>query len=583
MAYPLKDRLGALLVKSQMITQEQLDEALRAQKEGSGKDRIGDVLVRLGFITKEKLILTLSAELGIAPIRLEKQKAQPEAIASVSRKIAELYCLLPISKMDKSLTVAMADPLNVNALDDLRRITNLEIRPLLATEKEIKEAIEQYYGENTAQAMENVVKQMEADQEAGTFEVMKESTAAEDDNSEALRMIDDEPVVKLTNSILSEGVKRRTSDIFIEPEEKNMRVRFRVDGMLQEGVLTTRAMHTGVVSRIKIMSNLDIAEHRLPQDGRFKARLGGKDVDFRVSVLPSYFGEKVVLRILDKTAALADLDKMGFEPRPLADLKKASEHPHGMILVCGPTGSGKTTTLYGALRLIDKPDVNIVTVEDPVEFQMDGINQVNIRPEVKLTFAAALRSILRQDPDIVMVGEIRDSETADVAVKAALTGHLVLSTLHTTTAAGSVIRLVNMGIEPFLIASSAILIAAQRLVRRICAGCRESYEPTKEVMKEMGITEKHLQDKKPLFYRGKGCDLCHGKTYSGRAVLLEALTVTASIKVMILKRAQEYELKAQARKDGMMTLRENGIAKILSGVTTPEEVARVTIRDLETS
>jgi len=391
--------------------------------------------------------------------------------------------------------------------------------------------------------------------------------------------VEEEPIVKFTDFILAEGVRRRSSDIFVEPEDKNLRVRFRIDGLLQEGTLTDKAMHTGVVSRIKVMSKLDIAEHRVPQDGRFKFKIQDKEVDFRVSVLPTYFGEKVVLRVLDKNQALLDIDKLGFEPEPLESLKKAARHPHGMILICGPTGSGKTTTLYSVLKLIDSPDKNIVTVEDPVEYQIHGINQVAIRPEVKLSFASALKSILRQDPNIIMIGEIRDSETADVAVKAALTGHLVLSTLHATTAAGAVTRMLNMGLEPFLITSSVLLAGSQRLVRKVCFQCKESYAPSKEMLEQIGIAEKDLKGEKPVFWRGKGCDACVQKGYSGRAVLLESMTLTVAVREKILKGVQEFELKELARKEGMKTLRENGIAKILQGVTTPEEVMRVTVRD----
>ncbi len=388
----------------------------------------------------------------------------------------------------------------------------------------------------------------------------------------------DDPVIKFTNSVLYDAVKRRSSDIFIEPEEKNLRIRYRVDGLLQEGAMTTQALHGGIVSRIKVMSNLDIAEHRIPQDGRFRIKVQEKEVDFRVSVLPTYFGEKVVLRVLDKSQASLEIDQLGFEPEPLKCLKKAATHPHGMILICGPTGAGKTTTLYSVLKLLDQPDKNIITVEDPVEFRLHGINQVTIRPEIKLTFASALRSILRQDPDIIMVGEIRDFETADVAVKAALTGHMVLSTLHATTAVGAITRLVNIGIEPFLITSSLLLVGSQRLVRRVCEKCKESYEPSPELLDQLGIPKRSAKEK-TVFYRGKGCDACNKKGYHGRAVLLETLVLSQAVKESILKSAQEYQLKELGRKEGMRTMREDGIAKVLKGVTTPEEVMRVTVRD----
>ena len=567
-----------MLVQNNLLTPDKLEKALKIQKEK--KERIGDILVGLGYISRDNLLEVLSTELNIPAIHLSRYKISPETLTLVSKKIAEHYCLIPVSSLEGTITLAMSDPMNVNALDEIHRTTGLGVRAVLASDKDIKEAIEHYYGENTTQSFEKVMKDMAGE---GSVELQDVSavSAGEGTAQELLRLTEDAPIVKFTNSVLAEAVNRRSSDIFIEPEEKALRVRFRVDGMLQEGVSTAKAMHVGVVSRIKVMSDLDIAEHRVPQDGRFKVKVRGKEIDFRISVLPTYFGEKVVLRVLDKSQAVLDIEKLGFEPEPLADLKKAASHPHGMIIVCGPTGAGKTTTLYSVLKLIDAPEKNIVTVEDPVEFQLEGINQVSIRPEVKLTFAAALRSILRQDPDIIMVGEIRDAETADVAIKAALTGHLVLSTLHATTAVGSVTRLLNMGIEPFLITSSVLLAGSQRLVRKICTKCKEPYEPSKELILQLGIPEKKLP-KKVLFYRGKGCDACVRQGYSGRAVLLEGLTLTPAVKNLILKGAQEYQVKVLGRREGMKTLRENGISKILQGVTTPEEVMKVTVRDQET-
>ena len=576
MAGSLKDRLGALLVQNNILTQDKLDEALKIQKEK--RENLADILIRLGYVSRDNLLEVMSVDLGIPAIHLSRYKILPDVIQSIPKKMAILYCVMPVSKFGKTLTVAMADPLNINAQDDLHRMTGMEIRALVAGEKDIKDTIEFYYGDKTATAKESVSKPA-AGTAAAPVKLDAFSSAQQTLADEAASLIENEPVVKLTNSILTESLRLRSSDIFIEPEEKTFRVRYRVDGMLQEGLTSTREMHLGVVSRIKVMSTLDIAEHRIPQDGRFKIKSSDKEVDFRVSVLPSYFGEKVVLRVLDKSQSVLDIEKLGFEIEPLTDLKKASTHPHGMIIICGPTGSGKTTTLYSVLKLIDSPEKNIVTVEDPVEFQIEGINQVSIRPEIKLTFAAALRSILRQDPNVVMVGEMRDSETGDIAVKAALTGHLVLSTLHSTTAPGAITRLLNMGIEPFLITSSLLLAGSQRLVRKICMQCRESYEPGKELLDQMGITEKMLQGQKPLFYRPKGCDVCKKSGYSGRAVLLESMTISPVIKGLILKNAQEYEIKAAAQKEGMKTLRENGIAKVLRGTTTPEEVMRVTIRD----
>ena len=573
----LRERIGQLLIKKKLITKEQLDEALKLQKEK--KERLGELLVNLGYLSKDALLEVLSVELNVPWVHLTRTKMEPEIVRLVPKKMAERYCLIPVSLSEKTLSVAMSDPVNMDALDDLRHATRMTIRPLLAIDKDVRDAIEQHYGENVSQAIQDVIKDISNEEDLKVEEGGYGSGATDGDVRDLLRLTEEEPVVKLTNSILAEGVKRRSSDIFIEPEEKNMRVRYRVDGMLQEGLTTSRAMHSGVVSRVKVMSGLDIAEHRIPQDGRIKIKVKDHYVDFRVSVLPSYFGEKVVLRILDKSQAMLDIDRLGFELSPLTALKKASEHPHGMIVVCGPTGSGKTTTLYSVLKMIDKPQINIITVEDPVEFQMEGINQVQIRSEVELTFAKALRSILRQDPDVIMVGEIRDSETADVAIKAALTGHLVLSTLHATTAVGAVTRFINMGIEPFLITSSVLLAGSQRLVRKVCIKCRQAYEPSKELIKQLGITEAELNGKKPVFYRGVGCEDCNRKGYTGRAVLLEAITMTPNVKAMVLKNAQEYELKRLGRKEGMMTLRENGNAKVLQGVTTPEEVMRVTVRD----
>ncbi len=571
----LRARIGEILIQKKLITPEQLTEALKAQKER--KERLGELLVNLGYISKDALLEVLSVELNIPAVHLARTKIPPEAISMIPKKMAEKYCLIPVAFDDGRLSVAMSDPVNVIAIDDLKRATNRVIQPLLAIDKDVRDAIEQYYGENVTQAIQEVMKDMSEGLEVD--EGFGFSGGDGGSAQELLKLTEEEPVVKLTNTILSEGVKRRSSDIFIEPEEKSMRVRYRVDGMLQEGLVASRAMHSGVVSRVKVMSNLDIAEHRIPQDGRIKIKVKDRFVDFRVSVLPSYFGEKVVLRILDKSQAILDIEKLGFEAPPLEALKKAADHPHGMIVVCGPTGAGKTTTLYSVLKLIDNPQKNLVTVEDPVEFQIEGINQVAIKSELNLTFAAALRSILRQDPDIIMVGEIRDSETADVAIKAALTGHLVLSTLHATTAAGAVTRFINMGIEPFLITSSVLLAGSQRLVRKICLKCKESYEPSKELIKQMGITEKQMNGRKPVFWRGAGCDACGKKGYAGRAVLLEAITMTPGIKNLILKGAQEYELKRFARTESMMTLRENGNSKILQGITTPEEVMRVTVKD----
>ncbi|MEI8344753.1 MAG: ATPase, T2SS/T4P/T4SS family, partial [Candidatus Omnitrophota bacterium] len=531
-----KDKIGTLLVQNTMLTQDKLNEALKAQRES--KESLPDILIRLGYVSRDNLLEVLSVDLGIPAIHLPKYKIGPEIVKLIAKKTAQVYCVMPVSKFGNTLTVAMADPTSIQALDDLRGMTGLEIRYLLASEKDIRETIAIYYDDKTAETPKNSVAGAPASKKPDSVEMGSEFSG-DLRAAEAAKLIENEPVVMMTNAILTEALRLRSSDIFIEPEEASFRVRYRVDGMLEEGAHSTREMHLGVVSRIKVMSNLDIAEHRIPQDGRFKIAAEKGEVDFRVSVLPTFFGEKVVLRVLDKSQSVLDIDQLGFEPAPLEDLKTAAGHPYGMIIICGPTGSGKTTTLYSMMKLIDSPQKNLVTVEDPVEFQIDGFNQVCVRPEVKLTFAAALRSILRQDPNIIMVGEMRDSETGDIAVKAALTGHLVLSTLHSNTAPGAVTRLLNMGIEPFLLTSSLLLAGSQRLVRKVCQSCRQPYEPKSEQLIQLGVTESMLGGKKPVFYRAIGCEHCQMKGYFGRAVLIEVLLMTTMIKSMILKGARE--------------------------------------------
>ena len=459
------------------------------------------------------------------------------------------------------------------ATDDVKTLTGLKIGVVIATDKDIKDALEQYYGEDTHQAIEKIIEDIE---EAKRIQMIDETGSEEIDSAALMQLTQEAPIVKITNLLLNEAVKQKASDVLIEPMENQLRVRYRVDGILHEGRNPPKVMQHAIVSRLKVMSDLNIAERRLPQDGRFKLRIEDHEVDFRISVLPSNLGEKVALRILDKRQATLDVDKLGFEKEPLKDLKKASGMPHGMILVCGPTGCGKTTTLYSVLKDIDAPEKNIVTVEDPVEYQLKGINQVAVQPDIGLTFASALRSILRQDPDIIMVGEIRDYDTVDIAIKAALTGHLVLSTLHTTTASGSVTRLVNMGVEPFLISSSVILVAAQRLVRCLCQKCKEQYKLGEAEKKKLGLTAKET-----TFYRAKGCRACADTGYKGRLGLMETLVLSQKVKELISSRAVESEIKNQARKDGMKTLRENGLQKALAGHTSLEEIIRVTVGDQE--
>ncbi len=572
MTLSLKERINKLLLEKGLISVENLNEAIEAQKANGGK--LSDILVERGLIDKKDLMVVLSEELGIPPINLARYKIDPSVVNIIPRKTAQHYQLIPISKMGNTLTVAMADPLNVFAIDEIKALTGFQIGILITTDKDIQSAIDLHYGEAAHEAIEVIMAGMEkADRVEMVDEGERKDTPPQ---TELMRMTQETPVVKVTNLILAEGVKARASDILIEPMEKKLRVRYRIDGLLREVKSPPRFMHEAIVSRLKVMSALKIAERRLPQDGRFKIRIHNREVDFRISVLPSSLGEKAAMRILDKEQATLDLDKLGFEEKPLADLKRESQKPHGMILVCGPTGCGKTTTLYSVLKSIDSIDKNIVTVEDPVEFDLHGINQVTIRPDIGLTFAGSLRSILRQDPDIIMVGEIRDYDTADIAIKSALTGHLVLSTLHTTTAPGSVVRLVNMGIEPFLITSSVILVAAQRLARKVCPNCKEVYEVNRSVFKDAGVK---LDKEKISIYRGKGCKQCYMTGYKGRVGIMEALVLTPRIRELIANKAQEHEIKEAAIKEGMSTLRENGLKKVLNGITTWEEVVRLTVGD----
>ena len=570
--YSLKERLIELLINNKAISKAQLDKALKIQKDKGGS--LKNILVQSGFIAEKDLMSVLSQGLGIPPISLSRFKIDPELIKLIPREVANKYQIVPVSRVGNMLTVAMSDPLNIFAIDDLRAITKLDIGIIIAFQKEVQDAIEQYYGENTHEAIEELMEDLKAQD----IEFIQMGGVEEKVDSERLfKLVEEAPVVKLTNMILENGIKARSSDILIEPMENSVRVRYRVDGVLKEAESLPKNTHESIVSRIKVMSELNIAERRLPQDGRFRLGINNNNVDFRVSILPSSKGEKVALRVLDKSQAMLDIDRLGFSPDALDRLKKCASRPHGMILVTGPTGSGKTTTLYSLMRYVYSPEKNIITVEDPIEYQIEGINQVTARAEVGLTFASALRSILRQDPDVIMIGEIRDFDTVDIAIKSALTGHLVLSTLHTTTAPGSVVRLVNMGCEPFLITSSLIAIVAQRLIRKLCPKCREAYKPGDVLSTRLGIDIKKSKD--VSFYRAKGCSACLHTGYAGRVGICEVLAVTPAIRNLVLKRARENELKQVARNEGMKTLREDGIGKVLAGLTSLEEVLRVTVAD----
>ncbi|MBN2453270.1 MAG: Flp pilus assembly complex ATPase component TadA [Candidatus Omnitrophica bacterium] len=563
----LKEKLTKILIDRKLIKEADLQKALSVQKEKGGS--LSDLLVSLGIVSKNDLMLVLSEELGIPPINLGRFKVDPSVLGLIPKKVAKHYKIMPISKMGNVLTLAISDPLNIFAIDDIKTLTGFKITPIITTEKDIRDAIGQYYDEGAYSAIEKIVTDMKGSE--GDVRLLDGSGAGAEDMA---KIAQEAPVVKITNMILAEAVNVRASDILIEPLEKEVRIRYRVDGILQEGRKPPKVLHSAIVSRLKVISDLDISEHRLPQDGRFKVRLYGREIDFRISVLPSSMGEKVALRILDKAQATLDIEKLGFDQRSIGEIKKAADRPHGMILICGPTGCGKTTTLYSILQMVNDPADNIVTVEDPIEYLIEGINQVSSRPEIGLTFAAALRSILRQDPDTIMIGEIRDFDTVDIAIKAALTGHLVLSTLHTTTATGSVVRLVNMGVEPFLLTSSLIMVGAQRLVRKICNNCKEAYTLDKDVAEKLGLK---TSSGKVTLYRGKGCPTCFGTGYKGRIAIIEVLTMTPKIKELILAGEQEYKIREEARREGMKTIRENGIQSALDGVTTLDEVVRVTV------
>lgn len=567
----LKERLTEILINNKLITKEQLEQALSVQAVKGGK--LSDIIVELKFVKANELMTSLSEGLGLPLIDLKRFKVDFDIVKIIPINIARHYQIIPISKMGDTITLAMADPLNIFAIDHVQALTGFKINPIISSAQDVNQTIELSYPDTTKGIIDGLVKEMTV----SSIELVKEEKEISPTDQELGRISQEAPVIKVTNMILEESLKKKSSDVLIEPFDKKLRIRFRIDGVLSEQKAVPKAMHASIVSRIKVMSELDIAEHRLPQDGRFKVKILGREVDFRVSILPSSYGEKVALRILDKSQANLNIKKLGFSESALKTLAKVSLLPHGMILVCGPTGSGKTTTLYAVLKSVDSPDKNIVTVEDPVEFQLEGINQVTAKPEIGLTFAAALRSILRQDPNIIMIGEIRDYETVDIAIKSALTGHLVLSTLHTTTAAGAVVRLVNMGVEPYLINSSLVCVMAQRLVRKICPYCQEAYILNKEVAENLKLDAAGIG--KLQFYRGKGCQHCFNTGYSGRTVIAEVLQLSSKIRELILASSQEQFIKQQARLEGMKTLREDGLETALKGQTTIEEVMRVTAPD----
>jgi len=608
-------KLGELLLKENMVTPQQLQEALSHQKMNGGK--LGKAFVSLGYVKDEEITSLLSRQYGVPSINLDHFEVDPAIIKIIPAETARKYQILPLSRSGATLTIAMADPTNVFAMDDIKFMTGYNVEPVVASETSLEDAIEKYYGSTrslelrrdmggggsysgipgsgslkdvmdapalTMDDMASIGGLSEVDIDSmSDAEADVEQVKAEDDEIDLGTMAKSSeaaPVIKLTNVLLVDSLKRGASDIHIEPYEKEFRVRFRIDGILYNVMALPMKLKDPLTSRIKIMAKLDIAEKRLPQDGRIKIKMKvedrSRDLDFRVSCLPTLWGEKVVLRLLDRTKLMLDMTKLGFEQHSLDRFKSAIAKPYGIVLVTGPTGSGKTNTLYSALSALNKPDVNIMTAEDPVEFNLPGINQVQIRDNIGLNFAAALRSFLRQDPNIILVGEIRDYETAEIAVKAALTGHLVLSTLHTNDAPSTVSRLVNMGIEPFLVGTAVNLIQAQRLIRRICNNCRvEVTDVPAKTLTDIGFQPEAIGSFK--LYKGRGCGICNGTGYKGRVGLYEVMEISEGIRDLIMVGATSVEIKRKALEDGMLTLRMSGLEKIKAGITTAEEVLRETV------
>ncbi|HKZ21712.1 MAG TPA: type IV-A pilus assembly ATPase PilB [candidate division Zixibacteria bacterium] len=554
--------LGEMLVSAGKITRDQLNKALALQKDGSGK--LVQLLVKIGAIEDEDSVFEfIGKQLNIGALRLSDIELNPDVVKLIPLDIARKFNVIAVSKLGKTLIVAISDPNNIYVLDAVKFITGCNIQPVISPEKAIQKSIDSFYQD--VSGLDEVIKGLK-DEELELIE-QEDEVPSESDLRSAVQ---DKPLVKLVDGIIADAIRRGASDIHFETYEKRIRVRYRIDGNLQEMAPMPFKYRAAIISRVKIMADLDISERRLPQDGRIKVKIGDRPVDLRVSVLPTIFGEKVVMRILDPKSLMVDLTMLGFPESALGGFKKAINQPYGMILVTGPTGSGKTTTLYSALKEINTEDINIMTAEDPVEFNFDGINQVQVKSEIGLTFAAALRSFLRQDPDVVMVGEIRDGETAEIAIRAALTGHLVFSTLHTNDAPSTINRLVDMGVPNYLVASSTRLIMAQRMVRRICISCKQEAQVPKETLLSLGFQEQDLHGIKVM--EGKGCSECNNTGYSGRTGIFEVMTFTPALEKLILSGGSNQELKDQAVKDGMWSLRMAALDKLKKGVTTIEEV-----------
>lgn len=564
----MKKRLGDMLLETGLINNEQLHTALSVQKKEGGK--LGHNLVKLGFVTEEQITNLLEQQFDVPACDLSKMEVDEKVVKLIPAQVAQKFQIMPVNREGKTLILAMANPADVFTVEDIKFATGFDVQPVVCAESLIEKAIEKYYG--VSGSLADVVKEIEKTEDLEVLEVKKEE---EMDVSQLALDSDAAPVVKLVNSIIIEGVRRHASDIHIEPYKRVLRIRYRIDGALTEVMSPSYRMGPAIASRIKLMASLDISERRIPQDGHISLKVGDKSIDLRVSTLPTAHGEKIVMRIAEQSGLSYDMAKLGLEKKSLDEFLKSISRPTGIILVTGPTGSGKTVTLYSALTRLNTLDKNITTAEEPIEYDFPGINQVSVNEDIGYTFAKALRAFLRQDPNIIMVGEIRDGETADIAIKAALTGHLVLSTLHTNDASSTITRIIDMGIEPYLLAPTLALVEAQRLVRRICPKCKEPVSLTPEMIGKLGMDSKEFEG--VTLYEGKGCLECNNTGYKGRVGIFEVLPVTSEIRELILKRASNDEIKQKAVELGMTTLRSDGVAKIKQGMTTIEEIIRETV------
>ncbi|MCD6080094.1 MAG: Flp pilus assembly complex ATPase component TadA [Candidatus Omnitrophica bacterium] len=567
----VREKVGEILIKEGLITEEDLERAMEYQQKNGGK--LGDVLIAMGLVTEKEIAAALGKQLGIPYVSISSGGLKPAEDQNLEQlipeEIARKYLVLPISRTFNSLTIAVVDPLDFVTIDNIRKIAGCEVNPVITTKGELLQAIDEFYGPRDVfrEAIQKSYEVKDIPTSTAGIEEIEEEVVSLD---RLIAQAEEAPVVKLVDLIIRQAIEEGASDIHIEPMENRLRLRYRIDGVLHEKPPPAPHLKLAIVSRIKILSKLDIAEKRLPQDGSFIMKFENRMIDFRVSTIPTIYGEKVVIRILDRSRLPLDLTQLGFEPAQLDLFREAIRKPYGLIFLTGPTGSGKTTTLYAALEEINSPEKNIITIEDPVEYRLEGVNQVQVKPQIGLTFANALRSFLRQDPDIILVGEVRDLETAEICVRAALTGHLVLSTLHTNDSASAITRLIDVGIEPYLLNPSLLMVAAQRLVRILCPNCKEAYEPTEDVVK-------YLKVKKDLIFRAKGCEQCRYTGYKGRTAIYELIPVDDDVRTLITSRASAQEIKDLAEKKGYLSLWDSGIRKIEEGITSIEEVLRVTL------